>query len=88
MFESGENMQILRLKFLKPSPKSGLWLFLFLFIFSACQTTNQKTSNWSTYKADSKSSSYSALKQVNKSNVNQLELAWTFRFKDALPGAR
>jgi quinoprotein glucose dehydrogenase len=66
----------------------GFWFITLLFISSACQTANQKTNNWSTYKADSKSSSYSALNQVNKTNVSQLKLAWTFRFKDALPGAR
>jgi quinoprotein glucose dehydrogenase len=68
--------------------RSVFWFLTLLFICSACQTANQKTTNWSTYKADSKSSSYSALQQVNKVNVNQLELAWSFRFKDALPGAR
>lgn len=74
--------------FKRPGENPGLWLFLFLLIFAACHTANHKTTNWSTYKADSKSSSYSVLKQVNKSNVSQLELAWTFRFKDELPGAR
>jgi quinoprotein glucose dehydrogenase len=68
--------------------RPGFWFLTLLFINSACQTANQKTTNWSTYKADSKSSSYSSLKQVNKANVNQLELVWSFPFKDAIPGAR
>jgi quinoprotein glucose dehydrogenase len=43
---------------------------------------------WSIYKADAESSSYSPLTQVNKENVHQLQLAWTFRMNDALENAR
>ncbi|MBM3401601.1 MAG: c-type cytochrome [Bacteroidetes bacterium] len=68
--------------------RPAFWFLAFLFIGSACQTANQKSINWGTYKSDSKSSSYSYLKQVNKLNVNQLELSWSFPFKDAVPGAR
>ena len=38
--------------------------------------------DWPVYKADSASSSYSPLDQVNRSNVSRLEVAWTFRSGD------
>lgn len=40
------------------------------------------------YKSDAQSSSYSHLHQINKENVQTLQLAWTFNPDDALPGAR
>ena len=43
---------------------------------------------WSVYKADAASSSYSVLKEINKENVHQLKLAWTFNPDDAAEGSR
>ena len=43
---------------------------------------------WSIYKADAESSSYSVLKEINKENVHQLKLAWTFHPDDAAEGSR
>ena len=61
-------------------------LFLFLFIFfSRC---NNKERTWSVYKADAESTSYSVLKQINKENVHQLKLSWTFNPDDAAEGSR
>lgn len=40
------------------------------------------------YKADAASTSYSPLEQINKSNVAQLQVAWTFDANDAKDGAR
>ena len=40
------------------------------------------------YKADAASTSYSPLDQVNKSNVTQLNEAWTYTFTDAKEGER
>ena len=42
----------------------------------------QKVTNWSEYLGGSDSSHYSQLKQVNKGNVNQLELAWSYETGD------
>ncbi|WP_304234454.1 PQQ-binding-like beta-propeller repeat protein [Jiulongibacter sediminis] len=47
---------------------------------------NESESTWSAYKADDKSTSYSALDQINASNVNQLENAWTFQMHDLEEG--
>ena len=43
---------------------------------------------WSVYKADGEGTAYSVLDQVNPSNVNQLEVAWTHKFSDAPQGSR
>ncbi|GGB85853.1 outer membrane protein assembly factor BamB family protein [Dyadobacter sediminis] len=53
----------------------------------AYQTRNDDRS-WSIYKADAGSTSYSALDQINTSNVNQLVPAWTFEMKDMKDGSR
>jgi quinoprotein glucose dehydrogenase len=49
-----------------------LWLLTATLLFAARYTT------WSDYGGSSDSMQYSALKQVNKSNVNRLELAWSY----------
>src|SRR6476660_6906818 len=38
----------------------------------------QPYTTWRSYGGGAHSSQYSALKQIDKSNVNQLEVAWTF----------
>lgn len=49
---------------------------------------NNQEPTWSVYKADAASSSYSTLKEINKENVQQLKLAWTFNPNDAMEGSR
>jgi quinoprotein glucose dehydrogenase len=44
--------------------------------------------HWSVYKADAGSSSYSVLSEINKENVHQLKLAWSFNPEDAAEGSR
>lgn len=47
------------------------------------QSTEQtKNQNWSVYLGDKSSSQYSPLNQINKSNVKNLEVAWTYRAGD------
>ncbi|WP_276349077.1 pyrroloquinoline quinone-dependent dehydrogenase [Daejeonella sp. JGW-45] len=43
---------------------------------------------WSIYKADSEGTAYSVLDQVNLSNINKLQLAWSHKFSDAPQGSR
>ncbi|HTI90228.1 MAG TPA: PQQ-binding-like beta-propeller repeat protein [Puia sp.] len=65
---------------------SGPALLLFiLFLGFGC---HQKNGDWSMYKADALSSSYSDLRQINKENVRGLKVAWTFDPHDALPDSR
>ena len=64
------------------------WAFLMLSCCLACQQQPDNRTTWSVYKSDSGSSSYSGLSQINRENVTQLELAWTFHPEDAAEGAR
>jgi quinoprotein glucose dehydrogenase len=77
-------MAISELLFLIQFKKTGcLLLLLFTIFFPGCNKKNDKRT-WSIYKADAESSSYSPLKQINKSNVRQLKIAWIFNPNDAL----
>ncbi|MGK2862368.1 MAG: PQQ-binding-like beta-propeller repeat protein, partial [Chitinophagaceae bacterium] len=67
--------------------KYNLLLFwTFFLFFMGCR--NQEEGSWSAYKADAASSSFSALKEINKENVHRLQLAWTFNPDDAAEGSR
>ena len=46
--------------------------------------TNEKYTNWETYQGDSGRNQYSSLKQINKSNVGELEVAWEYKTNDKL----
>ncbi len=65
---------------------SFLLFLVFVLFFVGCNHQNERT--WSMYKADAESSSYSVLKEINKENVHQLQLAWIFKPGDAEEGAR
>jgi quinoprotein glucose dehydrogenase len=54
---------------------------------AGCSPTAERENTWSAYKADAHSSSYSSLDQINRSNVSQLENAWTFQMNDLVQGA-
>ena len=55
--------------------------------FLSCSTEKDHTT-WAVYRGDATSSAYSALDQVNKENVNQLQVAWTYHTGDAEKGNR
>jgi quinoprotein glucose dehydrogenase len=42
---------------------------------------------WSTYGGSPANTHYSALKQINRANVSQLQVAWTYNSGDAFPGS-
>ncbi|MEP7111579.1 MAG: PQQ-binding-like beta-propeller repeat protein, partial [Ferruginibacter sp.] len=66
-----------------------LLLFLFTaFLPISCNNDLNKNRAWRIYKADSESSSYSGLNEINKINVPRLKIAWIFNFNDALKGSR
>ncbi|NIJ54411.1 outer membrane protein assembly factor BamB family protein [Dyadobacter arcticus] len=68
---------------------SGLLISFFAFILLvAYQTSKEEGRTWSVYKADSHSTSYSPLDQINTANVTRLQPAWTFALKDMKDGAR
>jgi quinoprotein glucose dehydrogenase len=65
--------------------------FVALVCFSAftalavAQSPEYRT--WSTYGGDPGGTHYSALKQIDKKNVAQLQMAWTYDSHDAFPGS-
>jgi quinoprotein glucose dehydrogenase len=52
--------------------------FPYLVLAAAVAGNAQDHSTWREYAGGSDSAQYSALKQINRSNVNKLEIAWTY----------
>jgi len=63
--------------------KSFLGFLLLLFSLQACQEDSDKFVNWDTYLGDKHSSQYTPLTQINKENVKNLKVAWTYTAGDA-----
>lgn len=59
-----------------------------VLLFSCSETVKKNGGVWEVYRGDKESSGYSALKQINTSNLDQLEVAWTYRSGDARDGNR
>ena len=55
-----------------------------LFVLPLLDLQAQKAAGWSEYLGGPDSSHYSPLKQVNKDNVNKLEVAWSYETGDEL----
>ena len=49
-----------------------------IFLFPAFLAFGQSHTGWSDYGGGADSAQYSALKQINRSNVSKLEVAWTY----------
>jgi quinoprotein glucose dehydrogenase len=58
-----------------------------LILLSDCNG-GKNANTWSVYKADAKSTSSSPLDQINKQNVKDLQVAWTFYPNDARKNSR
>ena len=63
-------------------------LVLCIHLAVSCETAEESSSNWPVYRGGYSSSAYSDLAQINKDNVDQLEVAWTFHTGDAEVGNR
>ena len=61
-----------------------IWAAFFTLTIYNCVGTNEKYANWETYQGDSGRNQYSSLKQINKSNVGGLEVAWKYKTNDKL----
>ena len=51
------------------------------------QSTPEGNWNWSVYNGGADSTHYSPLAQINRKNVSQLQVAWTYDAADAFPGS-
>ncbi|TAH22750.1 MAG: pyrroloquinoline quinone-dependent dehydrogenase [Cytophagales bacterium] len=49
----------------------------------SCQSNETTNQDWTTYGGDKSSTRYSALTQINRGNVKNLEVAWVYRTGDA-----
>ena len=61
-----------------------IWVAFFTLTIYNCVGTNEKYTNWEKYQGDSGRNQYSSLKQINKSNVGELEVAWEYKTNDKL----
>jgi quinoprotein glucose dehydrogenase len=62
-------------------------LFAIFFAAGICSCNNNQSAdfkNWKSYRGNDGISAYSGLDQINTENVNQLEVAWTFRTHDTV----
>src|SRR3984885_1947197 len=58
---------------------SSFMLLIFLWVCGRqVSAADRSFATWSQYLGGADSSQYSSLKQINKSNVRQLEVAWTY----------
>lgn len=62
----------------------------FCFLLTSCQTEQRQTENqnfreWQHYMGDPGRTHYSSLEQINKENVQELEVAWVYHSGDADP---
>jgi quinoprotein glucose dehydrogenase len=58
-------------------------LFPYLILASALHAADLRSfATWTQYLGGADSSQYSSLKQINKGNVSQLEVAWTYSIGD------
>ena len=62
--------------------KSILSIFSVLLLFS-CGTPQKEYTTWEVYNGTKEGMKYSSLTQVDTSNVNQLQVAWTYNTGDA-----
>jgi quinoprotein glucose dehydrogenase len=58
-----------------------IWSCIGIF---GCGNKQDPHKSWETYQGDPGSNQYSSLKQINKSNVDQLEVAWVYQTGDNL----
>ena len=69
--------------------EKGITLFFFtIVLFLSCKQEDKPYTTWAVYRGDKESTGYSALNQINKTNLTKLELAWTYHTGDAREGNR
>lgn len=56
---------------------------VFLFVLSACTEERHQYVNWDNYQGGKHSNQYSSLTNINKDNIGQLKVAWTYKTGDA-----
>lgn len=72
----------MRLHFIKPLLIQAAVLFLISFCSSSC-SQKETYNTWQVYGGNKENNHYSSLKEIDTSNVAQLQVAWTFHTNDA-----
>lgn len=67
---------------MRHSTKFGSFLCGCFFFAAALQAFGRNHTTWSDYGGDADSAQYSALRQIDRSNVNKLEVAWLYSTGD------
>jgi quinoprotein glucose dehydrogenase len=62
--------------------KNILSVSLIILLSFSCKEKSNLYKTWSVYRGDLSNSAYSALDQINKENVNKLQVAWTYNTGD------
>lgn len=68
--------------------KNLIYFLLAFLVILSCKPRTGSYETWSVYRGDHGNAAYSALAQINTTNIKQLELAWTYRTMDADTGNR
>lgn len=55
---------------------------LIVLLFFSCKEKNDPYATWSVYRGDQSNSAFSSLEQINKENVNKLQVAWIYHTGD------
>lgn len=56
--------------------------------FVSCNEADKPFTSWAVYRGDKGSTGYSALTQINKTNLDKLDIAWVYHTGDARSGNR
>ncbi len=59
-----------------------------VILLQSCSQQRDDYTTWSVYRGDAGNSAYSSLDQIDRSNVDQLRVAWTYHTGDAEKGNR
>ena len=76
-----------RMKLCRITQRFFYFSFL-LFLLASCDSGKDPYKTWSLYRGDAGNSAYASMDQINKANVNELEVAWTYHTGDAEKGNR
>ncbi len=56
---------------------------ILLLLFSSCSSSTSEFVDWPAYQGSKESNQFSVLDQINRENVKELKVAWTYRSGDA-----
>lgn len=58
-------------------------MLIFCVVLTSCTNSEEKYTGWQVYNGGKEGLKYSSLTQINTTNVNQLQVAWTYHTGDA-----